>query len=78
MNISDILRDRASRPYCLLAPGGFYWVVVAGGSEPMPARFTGISGGSPPRPSWDFIGKPSAEEAHDVAWVGPQILFGGA
>lgn len=65
-----------TRSYELLMEGGFYWVTVGGGDDaPVPARFTGVSGGSPPRPTWDFLGKPSAEEAYEVIWVGPQIIF---
>jgi hypothetical protein len=68
----------ASQPYDALISGAFYWVVVAGCESLVPARFTGVSGGSPPRPTWDFVGKPSAEEDHEVTWVGPQILMEGA
>lgn len=44
-------------------------------SEPQPARFTGLSGGSPPIPTWDFIGKPSPEEMAIVQWIGPEIAY---
>ena len=42
---------------------------------PEPARFTGISGGSPPRPTWDFLGEPSDVESREVRGVGPEIVF---
>lgn len=72
-----------------MTPGAFYWILysklvlaedgrTSQPSEeifgPEPARFTGDSGGSPPRPTWDFIGVASELEDRQVREVGPQLL----
>ena len=72
--------------------GSYYWVRVidlvpaADGrtlvcsediSDLQPAKFTGISGGSPPRPTWDFIGKPSYDEMAVVCYIGREIKPNG-
>ena len=38
-----------------------------------PARYTGYSGGSPPKHTWDFLGLASAEEMAIVTEVGSEI-----
>lgn len=68
--------------------GSFYWVrkapllksedgrtLVQGeiSSLAEPARFTGLSGGSPPKETWDFIGIASEEETAIVIEIGPEI-----
>lgn len=40
-----------------------------------PARYTGYSGGSPPKHTWDFLGLASAEEMAIVLEVGSEILI---
>lgn len=40
-----------------------------------PARYTGHSGGSPPVPTWDFIGLASAEEMAIVVEIGREIIY---
>lgn len=77
-----------------LREGGFYWVqyskleISADGRTynateevfgPEPAKFTGMSGGSPPRATWDFLGVASAVEDRQVRWAEPtEIVFHGA
>ena len=75
-----------------LKTNSFYWVqysklkLAADGRTyeaeddvhgPEPAKFTGMGGGSPMRPTWDFIGEDSALEGREVRWVGPEIVFQG-
>jgi hypothetical protein len=64
--------------------GAFYWVqfskleLASDGRTyqpteevfgPEPARFTGMSGGSPPRSTWDFVGVATEIENREVRWV---------